>query len=191
MSDKDPAAEQTVRRTPLHACQTSAFSGFHYTIRDPAGQLLGEVTWPMMAQATNARIRWNGSDSSNGTIVITCASHRYDIQFEYLDRGWINDIRFTLTDGTTSLAVAELRFPPRIFARGRVRFLEPFEGTLLRKNGWFRRRYSIDSDAGVIGTIEERAAIMAVREMRINLPDTMGIPTKIFAFFLAVHLLQA
>ncbi|MGB3397094.1 MAG: hypothetical protein WBB60_11660 [Nitrospira sp.] len=38
--------------------------------------------------------------------------------------------------------------------------------------------------------VEDRAAIMAVREMSIDLPDTVDIPTKLFVFFMAAHLLQ-
>lgn len=190
MSSRGQTTEQLIRHTPLLACQASAMSGFQYTIRDATGQLVGEVTWPTMAQAKNARMRWHSLDSSEGHVAITCAGHRYDVQFEYLDRGWVNDVRFALMDGTTTLAVAELRFPRRIFARGRVRFLEPFEGMLLRRTGWFRRRYSIESSSGVLGTIEDRAVIMAVREMRIDLPDSLNLPTKIFTFFLAIHLIQ-
>lgn len=42
----------------------------------------------------------------------------------------------------------------------------------------------------VIGVIEDRDAIMVVREMLIDLPDTLDIPTKMFVFFLAAHLIQ-
>lgn len=190
MNNFDHAVEQTGRRTPLCASQASALSGFHYRVSDAAGRLVGEVIWPNMAQAKNARIRWHGSDSSQGTATITCDDHRYDAQFEYLDRGWVNDVRFTLVDGEQPIAVADLRFPRRIFARGRVRILKPFDGMLLRKKGWFRRRYSVENDSGVIGMVEDRAAFMAVREMSIDLPDTVDIPTKLFVFFLAAHLLQ-
>ena len=183
-------AEQAVRRTPLCARQASALSGFYYRISDATGKLVGEVIWPTLAQAKNARIRWHGSDSSQGNVVITCDGHRYDVQFEYLNRGWVNDVRFTLVDGEQTLAVADMRFPRRIFARGRVRFLQPFEGMLLRQKGWFCRSYSVENDSGVIGAVQDRAAIMAVREMLIDLPDTMDIPAKLFVFFLSAHLLQ-
>jgi len=190
MNSIDHAVEQPSRRTPLWARQASALSGFDYTVSDATGRLVGEVIWPNMAQAKNARIRWHGSDSSQGTVAIVCGDHRYEVQFEYLDRGWVNDVRFTLVEGEQILAVADLRFPRRIFARGRVRILKPFDGMLMRKKGWFRRRYSIENGSGVIGLVEERAAIMAVREILIDLPDTVDIPTKLFVFFLAAHLLQ-
>ncbi|MBH0203329.1 MAG: hypothetical protein HP496_13775 [Nitrospira sp.] len=184
-------AEQPVGRTPLYARQASAFSGFHYTICNATGEILGEVIWPSMAQAKNARIRWHGSHSSKGAVEIHWGAQRYDVQFEYLDRGWVNDVRFTLEHGRKTIAVADMRFARRLFARGRVSFVEPFTGTLLRDKGWFRRRYSVENDSGVIGFLEDRAAIMAVREMTIDLPDTLDIPTKMFVFFLAAHLTQA
>lgn len=49
---------------------------------------------------------------------------------------------------------------------------------------------SVENDSGAIGMVEDRAAIMAVREMSIDLPDTVDIPTKLFVFFMAAHLLQ-
>lgn len=183
-------AEQTVQRTPLYARQISALSGFEYAVSDATGQLIGEVIWPNMAQAKNARIRWHESHSSQGTVAIHCSGHRYDVQFEYLDRGWVNNVRFTLVNGQKTMAVADILFARRIFARGRVHLVEPFEGTLLRQKSWFRRCYSLESEAAVIGVIEDRAAIMVVREMLIDLPDTLDIPTKMFVFFLAAHLIQ-
>ncbi len=182
--------EQTAQRTPLYARQISALSGFEYAVSDATGQRVGEVIWPMMAQAKNARIRWNGSNFSQGSVAIHYSGHRYEVQFEYLDRGWVNNVRFTLVNGQKTIAVADILFARRIFARGRVHFVEPFEGTLLRQKSWFRRRYSLESESAVIGVIEDRATIMAVREMLIDLPDTLDIPTKMFVFFLAAHLTQ-
>lgn len=182
--------EQTAQRTPLYARQISALSGFEYAVSDATGQRVGEVIWPMMAQAKNACIRWNGSNFSQGSVAIHYSGHRYEVQFEYLDRGWVNNVRFTLVNGQKTMAVADILFARRIFARGRVHFVEPFEGTLLRQKSWFRRRYSLESESAVIGVIEDRATIMAVREMLIDLPDTLDIPTKMFVFFLAAHLTQ-
>ena len=182
--------EQTAQRTPLYARQISALSGFEYAVNDATGQRVGEVLWPMMAQAKNARIQWHGSNLLQGSVAIHHDGHRYEVQFEYLDRGWVNNVRFTLLNGQKTMAVADILFASRIFARGRVHFVEPFEGTLLRQKSWFRRRYSLESESAVIGVIEDRATIMAVREMLIDLPDTLDIPTKMFVFFLAAHLTQ-
>lgn len=60
------------------------------------------------------------------------------VQFEYLDRGWVNDVRFTFVSGQKTMAVADILFARGIFARGRVHFVEPFKGTLLREKSWFR-----------------------------------------------------
>ena len=182
--------EQTAQRTPLYARQISALAGFEYAVNNATGQRVGEVIWPTMAQARNARLRWHESHSSASTVAIHCGGHRYEVQFEYLDRGWVNDVRFTFVSGQKTMAVADILFARRIFARGRVHFVEPFKGTLLRQKSWFRRCYSLESESAVIGVIEDRAAIMAVREMLIDLPDTLDIPTKMFVFFLAAHLIQ-
>jgi|CXWL01.1.fsa_nt_gi hypothetical protein len=183
-------AEQIVQRTPLYARQISALSGFEYAVNNATGQRVGEVIWPSMAQAKNARIRWHGSNSSAGTVAIHYGGYRYEVQFEYLDRGWVNNVRFTLVNGQKTMAVADILFARRIFARGRVHFVEPFKGTLLRQKSWFRRCYSLESESAVIGVIEDRAAIMTVREMLIDLPDTLDNLTKMFVFFLAAHLTQ-
>ena len=183
-------AEQSVQRTPLYARQISALSGFEYAVNNATGQRVGEVIWPSMAQAKNARIRWHGSNSSAGTVAIHYGGYRYEVQFEYLDRGWVNNVRFTLVNGQKTMAVADILFARRIFARGRVHFVEPFKGTLLRQKSWFRRCYSLESESAVIGVIEDRAAIMTVREMLIDLPDTLDNLTKMFVFFLAAHLTQ-
>lgn len=98
---------QTAQRTPLYARQISALAGFEYAVNNATGQRVGEVIWPAMAQARDARLRWHESHSSQGSVAIHCGGHRYEVQFEYLDRGWVNDVRFTFVSGT----VARRRWP--------------------------------------------------------------------------------
>ena len=179
-------------RGPMLARQASALDGYHDRVEDTAGRPVGEVLWPMLAQARNARVRWHGQDGrGQGEVRIICGTRDCRVSFEYLDRGWVNDVRYRLLDGAITLAVAELRFTPGKISRGELRLLEPLTARLRPDGGWLRRRYLLQAEDGrELGRVEDRAWLMSVREMTLSLPATLEAPVQLFVFFLACQLLQ-
>ena len=182
----------TQSRGPMLARQASALDGYHYLVEDTARRPVGEVLWPALAQARNARVRWHGQDGQGqGEVRIICGTRDCRVSFEYLDRGWVNDVRYRLLDGTTTLAVAEMRFTPGKVSRGELRLLEPLRALLRPDGGWLRRRYLLQAEDGrELGRVEDRAWLMRVREMTLSLPNTLEAPVQLFVFFLACQLLQ-
>ena len=83
--------------------QTSAWSGFRYHFLDASGQTIGAFEFPNFAQARNARLKWHPTGSTAGDIRLQLdGEHRVD--FEYLSRGWTNDLRYRLLRGDEVLA---------------------------------------------------------------------------------------
>jgi hypothetical protein len=166
-------------------------SGYHYVVTDPGGQAIGEVIWPQMAQARNARVRWHGQDGEAGAVKILCGPRTFFVEFEFLDRAWNNDTRFMLTTRgeDTPRASAELRFPRQGLGPGQVTLHSPFEGRLMRKRRWWLHRFVVEVDGQAIGCIEERRWISLVRELTIDLPPRVELPTQLFLLFLSCHLL--
>lgn len=182
------------RETPASSIvcrQATALHGFRYTVRDAVTDHdLGEIVWPTIAQAKNARLRLN-DDPRKGEVTIWHGKKRFGVSYEFLDRGWVNDVRFTLLDGETQLAVAELRTQRRIFARAKVQLLQPEVATFVRTSRFPKMAFELQAEnASSIGTICDRAVFMTVREMVANLPDSWPVPTKMFALFLSLHLVQ-
>lgn len=171
--------------------QVTALNGFRYSVRDAVtDHEVGEIIWPAIAQAKNARLRLN-RDPVDGEVSILHRGKRYGISHEFLDRGWVNDVRYTLLDGQTQLAVAEMCTERRIFARAKMRLLEPVQATFERRSRFPKMTFDLRRDDGTsMGTIGDRAAFMTVREMVLDLPDSFPVPTKMFALFLALHMLQ-
>ncbi|MDP3519531.1 MAG: hypothetical protein Q8S02_02835 [Hydrogenophaga sp.] len=88
---------------PLQMVQTSAWNGFRYDFLDASGTVIGHFEFPNFAQARNARLRWHRPGSTAGDIQMQLdGAHRVD--FEYLSRGWTNDLRYRLLRGDAVLA---------------------------------------------------------------------------------------
>ena len=165
--------------------QRSALSGFSYEVFDGQGKLVGDVTWPTMAQAKNARLKWHGDDVAKGEIKLQYLGDHARVGFEYTRRGFTNDIRFTLEGTTVQVCVADLIFPDGMEAH-EIYVRQPFEGRLFRANTWSRTRYRLFDGNVQVGVIEERKILTIKRELWVDLPARFDGLTQLFFFFL-VH----
>lgn len=175
----------------IFARQTSALDGFHYLVEDLNGSELGEIQWPMLAQAGNARLKFHADDSEAGAIKLRCGEANYLIQFDYLQRGWQNDTRYTLCDGDQIRASASIRFEQGHLKRGVMSLESPLQARFVRQGRWFRKCFDLIGPDGQtrLGRIEEPSAFSLRRRLRAELPG-MSLPQKLFCLFLALHLIQ-
>jgi hypothetical protein len=150
--------------------QRSALSGFSYDAFDASGNQVGEVLWPTMAQARNARLKWHGPDATPGEIQLRHLGRRARVGWEYTRRGFTNDARFMLDGDKGRLAEAEVIFPPDSMKRHEVFMRQPFEGRLQRANTWLRTRYQVYEGSHLLGVVEERRALTVKRELVVDVP---------------------
>ncbi|WP_439113808.1 hypothetical protein [Hydrogenophaga sp.] len=171
----------------LTVCQKSALSGFHYEAFDAHGLPVGEVVWPTWAQAKNARLRWHKPGSPEGDLQVRCTQGHYRIGFEYLTRAFANDVRFTLHQGGEPLAVAEVLFPPEKLKRAEIWLRQPLAAQLVPANHWTRARYRLEHEGQTLGWVEEPRALSFKRELRVDLPASLDLPTQLFIAFLMIN----
>jgi len=168
------------------AKQHSALSRFVYDLYDSKSNKVGNLCWPDIAVATNARIRNPLPGVLKSTIDIRLYDQLYEVTFEYLTRDWFNDIKFMLLRESSILASANVVGSKKLFKRSTITITEPFTGQLIRKNGWFAVRYELMRDGERFGSIAEKCGLTAKREIFIDLPNFISAPVQFFMFFL-VH----
>jgi hypothetical protein len=171
----------------LTICQRSAWSGFHYDLVDDNGFVRAELVWPNLAQARNARLKWHKPGSPDGDLEIRTPQGEYRIGFEYLNRAYVNDVRFLLQQGDDTLAVAEVLFPKEGFRRHEILLRQPQPGRLVRANRWAQVRYLLEVDGKLIGSVEEPSWFSVKRRLQINLPAAMPLPHQTFLAFLVIN----
>ncbi len=167
--------------------QHSALSCFVFNIIDAFGVQVGELRWPDVAVATNARLKNSMPSFLNANIEIDYQSHRYLIEFEYLNRDWFNGIRFTLKNGDTIIASADVGPSKKLFKRPTIIVTQPFTGELVRKSSLLATRYEVIKDSILIGEIAEESKLTFKRKLTINLPKDISAPIQIFLFFLVCN----
>jgi hypothetical protein len=172
------------------ARQAAPLDGFRYLITDVDGSELGEIQWPMYAQASNARLKVHGDDIAAGSVKVRCGQEAYLIQFEYLQRNWQNDTRYTLRSGDQILASASITFKEG-YKRGVMSLELPFEATFVGRWTWFRKHFDLVSPDRQtrLGQLEEPSLIATSRQLRAELPG-LTLPQQAFCLFLALHLIQ-
>lgn len=175
----------------IFAKQSKTLGGFHYLVTDSVGGMLGEINWPMYAQATNARLKVHTDDLTAGSVRIRCGQGDYLIEFEYLQRGWQNDTRYKLRADDRILASASMVFKRGLLKRGTVCLELPVQATFVGRWAWFRRCFDLISPDGYtrVGRIEELSLISTTRRLRAELPG-MELPQQAFCLFLGLHLIQ-
>ncbi|NVN92891.1 MAG: hypothetical protein HXX11_20165 [Desulfuromonadales bacterium] len=168
------------------ALQHSALSGFAYDLFDSGNSQVGTLCWPDIAVAKNARFENPAPGLLSSTIEIMYNGHSYQVAFEYLNREWFNDIRFTLLDGGTVLASADVLHQKKMFKRPSITLAAPFAGQVIRKSGFFTLRYEIMGASATLGTVSEKGGVTLTRQLSIDLPDSISAPVQFFILFL-VH----
>lgn len=159
--------------------QTSAWNGFRYHFLDASGLIIGQFEFPNFAQARNARLQWHPPGSTAGDIRLQLdGEHRVD--FEYLSRGWTNDLRYRLLRGDEELAHLDLRQ-----VRGRrwpdITLHGPVTAQLLSTGTWWRSVFELrDLLSGhCVARIQEPAAFTVKRRYDIE-GELLSLPIKGF-----------
>lgn len=158
--------------------QASAFWAFKYEVVDAAGQVIGTIDWPNVAQAKNARLRWHEAGSDAGDVRITLKGRQLRYRHEILKRAWANDWRLTLEADSVvraSLDVvhAEATKTPLLT------LTSPLQAKLLRERGFMRWRFRIATTDGRTGFVREPGMLSFKRELEVVLD---GAPDELLAF---------
>ena len=167
--------------------QASMLQGFHYLVEDSAGMPMGDIQWPMLAQARNARLRWH-EQAAEGAIRLNCRGEAWRMEFEYLNRAWSNDVRYLLC-GPGVPAVAEWRVPKGRVVRGEMRLVRPRALQLVRRWSWLRARFVLLDGATEVGRIHEPHFISRSRTLHAELPADLALPVRMLLIYLSLQML--
>ncbi len=175
--------------------QISALDGFSYEAVDAIEQRIGQIHWPWLAQARNARLRWHAEGSAAGDVRIHLSSalqgDDFRVRHEYLNRRRHPDLRWTLHTGDQVLAAADVRVLSG-WRRLGVDIHAPFAGQLIRGGHGWRRAWNVSLQTAqghqAIGSIEQPSAFMLRQTWVLHLPADMGLPLQLFFAFLALQL---
>lgn len=183
--------------------QRDVLSRFNFDAYDAQDRLVGEVSWPNVGQARNARLKWHDPNSRAGEVAVRSGGQTWRIGLEYLSRGFNNDARWILdgpyggrpgvpddkADGTQQvLAMAERHIAPGGPSRQQLVVHQPFAGRFVRASGLPQIRWDVLQGERRIGGVAERSWLMLRRELIVDLPPTLGVPVQLFFFFLMVNM---
>ena len=164
------------QKPALVAQQNSAFS---FAFFDASQNTLGTLRFPDFAAATNARLKPPGGLLQHTEITI--GTQPFQIEFEYLDRAWHNDVEYRLKSGSETLASATW-----LKARARAAQLaihQPFSADLHNKSTWLGIRNDLVRGDQILGSIFERGFTIS-RRVWIDLPSDIPLPIQCFLFLL-------
>jgi hypothetical protein len=168
----------------LYLAKAPTMSGFAFDFFDATTAKVGSIRWPDMAVATNARLK-NVPTFLNQRLEIEVHGDKFQIEFEYLSRDWVNDIEFRLKRETETLATATVKHL-RGSRGARVKIQSPFIGELVRRSTFFAVRYDLERGGAKIGAVYERGFSLT-RRLWIDLPDSVPTPVQFFLFFLVCN----
>jgi hypothetical protein len=153
---------------PLQMVQSSTFHAFRYDFFNADDERVGGFEFAAFAQATNARLKLHPEGSTAGDIHLAFGQP-YRVAFEYLSRGWVNDIRYRLVqDGGAVLASLDIEF-----VEGerlpQIRLRLPVEGRLERSGSFIRRVFTLHAEPGgaPLVTVSENRAWQVKRAFDI------------------------
>jgi hypothetical protein len=109
------------------------------------------------------------------------------MEFEFLDRGWVNDMRYLLIGPQGEAGRAEILFQKGRIARGQLRVLTPESADLVPQWRLFRKCYALLRDGREIGVVQEPSALSMVRTLQSDLPGNWPVPLQIFVLVLVLH----
>lgn len=171
----------------LVATQPNALWRFDFDFSDEQGRDIGSISWPDVAVATNARLQGRYPDGWTKNVGIVCAGRPLKVEFEYLNRAWNQDLRFSLHDGDATIASVDCCRGKRFYQRSSMRVTEPFVGGIVRRNGLFAIRYDVVRDGQRIGCIYEKPRLEWKRKVFIDIDASIDAPVQFFLFFLVCN----
>ena len=171
-----PSLMLVVRKPALVARQSSPFS---FTFFDADQQKVGSLRFPDFAAATNARLKPPAGIRQQTEIVI--GADTLQIEFEYLDRAWINDLEYRLKRGSETLASAT--WVKSRARQSQLSIQQPFNADLHNKSTWLGIRNDLVQNKQIWGSIFERGFTVN-RRVWIDLPSDLPLQIQCFLFFL-------
>lgn len=172
----------------LIAEQRSALSGFTYDLKLADGTMIGELCFPDWAQPRIARLKNPAPNRLKSSIDLRLSGTTYTIEFEYTRRGWNNDTRFELMQGSTRLASAEVVVLEGFLGRARLLIAEPSNGELVRRSSFFKTRYELQRGGQALGLIHEPDVFTTRRRLCAELPPDIPPEVQGFLLFLVINL---
>lgn len=166
----------------------SGFSAFAYDFFDSASQRVGTLRLFDVAIATNARLKNPFPKSLNQKIEMTYGLEHFEIEFDSLNRDWVNDIEFRLKSESETLAVArEIQAKKMSSKRPTIQIILPFEAELVNQSTLFGVRFNLKRDGIKLGSIAEKSWLSVRRQLTLELPDSIPVPIQFFWFFLVCN----
>ena len=167
---------------PMRMVQSSTFHAFRFDFLNAEDERVGGFEFANFAQATNARLKLHPEGSTAGDIHLDFGQP-FRVEFEYLSRGWVNDIRYRLVDdGGAVLASLDIEFidGERL---PQIRLREPVAGCLLRSGSFVRRVFTLHAGADAGGeplvTVSESQALQVKQAFDIR---GHALPPQVNAF---------
>lgn len=168
--------------------QKSILNGFAYEVVNGHSEVVGEFEYPWYAQPKNARVQVYKAGSSDGDILLRLAGSTWRIRFEYLNRDYVCDYRYSLEtmDGLYQ-AEADVLALGRSSWQRRVNF-NSFGGSSLGASDRFLQKKFVITDRQNMrrGEIREKSAFSLRRELVIDVPS---VKSEIAAFMGIVALI--
>ncbi len=176
------------KQSGMLIAKQSGMSGFAYDFFDVANKKVGSLRLPDVAVATNARLKNVVPQFMNQKITITYGLEHFEIEFEYLNRDWVNDIEFSFKTDSETLAVAREIHAKKLGAkRPAIQIKLPFEAELVSQSSLLAVRFDLMREGVKLGSIAEKTWFSLRRQLMLEFPDSIPIPIQLFWFFLVCN----
>lgn len=172
--------------TFLVAEQHSALNRFDFRLHE-AGSDVGTIGWPMVAQATNARLRWH-ANATDGCPRIRLGAVEYTVRVEYLTRGFNNSARFSLHDPAGLVhAEATQLVQPGFAGRPIVTLESPVSLRFVPRWRWFRSHVDLAHNGLYVGAIFEPRLLSMRRVLHCELTIPLALPARALLLYRTVQ----
>jgi hypothetical protein len=152
---------------------------FRFLFFDSARVQIGALTVPDVAVATNSDLKGIYPNGWTKDTRLEVDGETYTLEFEYLNRDWVNDLEYRLMHEGTLVASSTYHHKPG----KRLMLEQPFQAELVSKGGIFAARFELVADGASIGAVFERG-FMVMRRLWIDLPDAVPRPVQCFLAYL-------
>lgn len=173
----------------LHLIQSSPWNNWRFGIKDASGSLQGEIRAPIWAQATNSRLAAvSREDAVAAHMRLPTGEHV--IRYEYLRRGWTNDVAWWLESPAGDvLARIERVFPEATKGLPRHLLRLPETGELLVTNARSLQPFSAELHlADGQRALRIRSSSWLTIKLNLAVDGTYGsIPQQAFLAYYALH----
>ena len=169
----------------------SFLNGFDFDLFDD-DTLIGQMTWPFLAQAKNAKVRFI-DNNTEGCIAVTLQGKPFLITFEHMRRGWTNDIRYEIVAKDLPgkpLAQTDVTHPPGWRSRPLVRQNLPFPMLMGSRRTLFQIHHALTLPDGThVGSLGEPKRLSLLRTLDLTLhPGTdLPLPAQALLLYLAIQ----